>query len=106
MQLRPTPHAQQRMDMRGIGTANIQAVLRDGECIARQKFRRRAREKYSLLGLNVVVVRVKRAALVITAYYDDQPGRDSERTTVSRGATRKEARKIGSRQYYRGVSKS
>lgn len=103
MNLRPTPHAQQRMTQRGIGNSNIQAVLRDGTLKAHNEH---GAAILSLCGLHVVAVIRPTEVVVVTAFWSQRERVAARAARVSRGATRKEARRIGSKQYYRGVSKS
>lgn len=103
MNLCPTPHAQQRMTMRGIGAANIQAVLRDGELKAHND---KGAAIVALYGLHVVAVIRPTETVIVTAFWSQRERVACRKERISRGATRKEARRMGSRQYYRGVSKS
>lgn len=103
MQLRLTPHAQQRMTQRGISNANIQEVLRDGTLKAHNEH---GAAILALCGLHVVAVIRPNEVVVVTAFWSQRERVAGRAARVSRGATRKDARRIGSKQYYRGVSKS
>lgn len=98
MNLNPTPHAQQRMTQRGIGTANINAVLRDGTLKAHNG---KGAAVLALCGLHVVAVIRPTEVVVVTAFWSQRERAARPRTERSRGRTRREARELGSRDYYK-----